>query len=126
MIPETLCFCEKICAFGIERQLDGRKRLSDGNGMSVKERYQEAEVFSLDYEGRGVARVDGKTVFIGGALPGERVTFAIHKRKKAVCRSSGRNGLKPSSDALNQLVAILIHVVAVRSQHVSFGAASLH
>ena len=24
------------------------KRLSDGNGMSVKERYQEAEVFSLD------------------------------------------------------------------------------
>ena len=28
------------------------KRLSDGNGMSVKERYQEAEVFSLDYEGR--------------------------------------------------------------------------
>ena len=24
MIPETLCFCEKICAFGIGRQSNGR------------------------------------------------------------------------------------------------------
>ena len=61
-------------------------RLRGGNGMGVKEQYQETEVFSLDYEGRGVARVDGKTVFIGGALPGERVTFTIHKEKSSLQR----------------------------------------
>jgi len=32
-----------------------------------------AEVESLDLEGRGVARPDGKVTFIAGALPGERV-----------------------------------------------------
>ncbi len=37
---------------------------------------------SLNHEGRGVARVDGKAVFVAGALPGEEVEFvysAIHR-----------------------------------------------
>ncbi|MGN6877013.1 TRAM domain-containing protein, partial [Neisseria sp. P0021.S007] len=41
-----------------------------------------ADVFSLDYEGRGVARVNGKTVFIKGALPTEKVSFRVLKEKK--------------------------------------------
>ena len=36
---------------------------------------------SLDQEGRGVAHVDGKAVFVEGALPGERVDVEILKRK---------------------------------------------
>ena len=42
---------------------------------------REAFVESLDHEGRGVSRVDGKTIFIEGALPGERVSFAPYKVK---------------------------------------------
>jgi 23S rRNA (uracil1939-C5)-methyltransferase len=38
-------------------------------------------VASLDQEGRGIARVDGKAIFIEGALPGEIVTIATLKRK---------------------------------------------
>ena len=38
-------------------------------------------VESLDQEGRGVARRDGKAVFIEGALPGEVVTCSVHRRK---------------------------------------------
>ena len=38
-------------------------------------------VESLDQEGRGVARRDGKAIFIEGALPGESVECAIHRRK---------------------------------------------
>lgn len=30
---------------------------------------------SLDFEGRGVAHLDGKTIFIHGALPFEEVRF---------------------------------------------------
>ena len=36
---------------------------------------------SLDQEGRGIARIDGKAVFVEGALPQERVTIEIVKRR---------------------------------------------
>jgi len=35
----------------------------------------EATIESLSHEGRGVAHIDGKAVFISGALPGEKVSF---------------------------------------------------
>jgi 23S rRNA (uracil1939-C5)-methyltransferase len=41
----------------------------------------EALVESLDREGRGVARCEGKAVFIEGALPGESVEYAPYLRK---------------------------------------------
>jgi len=36
---------------------------------------------SLDQEGRGVARRDGKAIFIEGALPGEVVTYSSYRKK---------------------------------------------
>jgi 23S rRNA (uracil1939-C5)-methyltransferase len=36
---------------------------------------------SVDFEGKGIARIDGKTVFVEGALAGEEVKIAITKRK---------------------------------------------
>jgi 23S rRNA (uracil1939-C5)-methyltransferase len=39
----------------------------------------ELEVTSLSHDGRGVARHDGKTVFVDGALPGERVVAKRYK-----------------------------------------------
>jgi 23S rRNA (uracil1939-C5)-methyltransferase len=44
---------------------------------------QTVAVESLDHEGQGVAHVDGKVVFIEGALPGETVEIAIRRRKPA-------------------------------------------
>jgi 23S rRNA (uracil1939-C5)-methyltransferase len=38
-------------------------------------------VESLDQEGRGIARRDGKTIFIEGALPGERVSYSPYRKK---------------------------------------------
>ena len=40
-----------------------------------------ATIESLDHEGRGVAHVDGKAIFIEGSLPGEVVEYASHRRK---------------------------------------------
>jgi 23S rRNA (uracil1939-C5)-methyltransferase len=45
---------------------------------------QEGEVVDLTHDGRGVARINGKAVFIDGALPGERVRFRVHKRRRAM------------------------------------------
>ena len=39
------------------------------------------EVDSLDQEGRGIARIEGKAVFVEGALPREEVTITMLKRK---------------------------------------------
>ena len=41
----------------------------------------QATIESLDQEGRGVAHVDGKTIFIDGALPNERVTYQSQQIK---------------------------------------------
>ncbi|MFZ2628495.1 MAG: 23S rRNA (uracil(1939)-C(5))-methyltransferase RlmD [Rugosibacter sp.] len=42
---------------------------------------QTVAIESLDNEGRGIARVDGKVIFIEGALPGEQVEYTSLRRK---------------------------------------------
>lgn len=42
----------------------------------------EVEIESLTHDGRGVARIDGKTVFVAGALPGERARIRYSKRHR--------------------------------------------
>jgi 23S rRNA (uracil1939-C5)-methyltransferase len=41
----------------------------------------DVHIESLDHEARGVGRVDGKVVFVEGALPGEHVSAQIIKKK---------------------------------------------
>jgi len=41
-----------------------------------------ATVESLNYDGRGVAHLDGKAIFIEGALPGEQVRFHYFNRRR--------------------------------------------
>ncbi|BAK75983.1 RNA methyltransferase, TrmA family [Pseudogulbenkiania sp. NH8B] len=40
-----------------------------------------ALIESLDYEGHGVAHVEGKTIFIDGALPYETVSYSSYRKK---------------------------------------------
>ena len=40
-----------------------------------------AQIESLDREGRGVAHVDGKAIFVDGALPGETVVYSVYRKK---------------------------------------------
>jgi 23S rRNA (uracil1939-C5)-methyltransferase len=57
--------------------------MSEANPMSEASPIDlSLRVDSLDLEGQGIARrPDGKVVFIEGALPGERVTVQVHRRK---------------------------------------------
>lgn len=59
---------------------------------------QWAEVFSLDYEGRGVARCNGKTVFITGALPKEKVCYRITRSKKQFDEAEAVAILNPAAE----------------------------
>ncbi len=56
----------------------------------------EAIIESLDHEGRGIAHVDGKAIFIEGALPGERVTYSSY-RKKPSYEQAGVDSIQKAS-----------------------------
>ncbi len=56
-----------------------------------------ADIESLDHEGRGVAHVSGKAIFIEGALPGERVSYTAFRRKPTFENAHADAILKASS-----------------------------
>ena len=51
------------------------RRSKNRNKLPEIAEIKHATIESLDQEGRGVAHVDGKTIFIDGALPNEKVTY---------------------------------------------------
>jgi 23S rRNA (uracil1939-C5)-methyltransferase len=56
-----------------------------------------ASIESLDNEGRGVAHVDGKVIFIEGALPGELVEYSSYRKKPKFERAQTLKVVKASS-----------------------------
>jgi len=51
---------------------------------------------SLDHEGRGVGHVDGKTIFVEGALPGEWVRYSSYRKKPDFEQAQASEILKSS------------------------------
>lgn len=51
---------------------------------------------SLDHEARGITRLDGKTIFVEGALPGEQVEFVSFRTKPSFEVASTERILKAS------------------------------
>ncbi|WP_263769240.1 23S rRNA (uracil(1939)-C(5))-methyltransferase RlmD [Propionivibrio soli] len=51
---------------------------------------------SLDHEARGITRLEGKTVFVEGALPGERVEYVAFRKKPTFDVAHTTRVLKPS------------------------------
>ena len=66
---------------------------------------REAEVVDLAHDGRGVARHEGKTIFVEGALPGERVRLRIFKRRRAFDEALLVEILAPSPDRVEPACA---------------------
>lgn len=60
----------------------------------------EAVVESLSHDGKGVCRVDGKTIFVSGALAGERVRFSFRPHKKSYDEGNVIEILEASPDRI--------------------------
>jgi 23S rRNA (uracil1939-C5)-methyltransferase len=58
---------------------------------------QTYQIESLDQEGRGIARRDGKTIFIEGALTGETVTASVYRKKPSYENANVQTLLHASS-----------------------------
>ena len=56
-----------------------------------------AIIESLDHEGRGVTHVEGKVIFVEGALPGEEVEYSSYKRKPSYEQASATRILSASA-----------------------------
>jgi 23S rRNA (uracil1939-C5)-methyltransferase len=61
-------------------------------------RVETAQIVDLAHDGRGVARVEGKTVFIDDALPGERVEWSRSKRGRNFDEGRLERVLVPAAD----------------------------
>ncbi len=58
----------------------------------------EAHIESLAQDGRGVSHIDGKQVFIHGALPGERVSFVYERKRRHLDEGGVHQVLRPSPE----------------------------
>lgn len=58
----------------------------------------DANIESLSHEGRGVAHIDGKAIFIDGALPGEQVRFRYTRRQRRFDNGVVTEVIKASAD----------------------------
>ncbi len=78
---------------------------------------QPVSVESLDQEGRGVAHVDGKVVFIEGALPGETVTYSPYRKKPTYEFATLQSVLKASALRTNPRCAFFGRCGGCSLQH---------
>ncbi len=81
-----------------------------------------ASIESLDQEGRGVAHVDGKVIFIEGALPFEQVRFLSHHVKATYELATTVEVLKPSSQRVTPRCEVYGVCGGCAMQHLEFSA----
>lgn len=55
-----------------------------------------ATIVDLTHDGEGVADIDGRRVFVAGALPGERVEIALRKRRRKLLEADLVRVVEPS------------------------------
>lgn len=59
-----------------------------------------ADIVAMSHEGRGIAHVDERTVFVHGALAGEQVRFEYTKRRRSVAEGRVLEVLRPAPERI--------------------------
>ncbi|MFD0675966.1 MULTISPECIES: 23S rRNA (uracil(1939)-C(5))-methyltransferase RlmD [unclassified Paenibacillus] len=90
-------------------------------GLPVEKNSEyEAEIVGIGHEGEGVGRVGGFTLFIQGALPGERVLVKVMKLKKQYGYAKLLKILEPSPDRVAAPCPIYKQCGGCQLQHLSY------
>ncbi|MDT8404878.1 23S rRNA (uracil(1939)-C(5))-methyltransferase RlmD [Sulfuriflexus sp.] len=85
-----------------------------------------ATIESLSHEGRGVAHLDGKAVFIDNALPGEEVRFVYTSQRKAFDQGRAVDIITPSPDRVEPACPHFLVCGGCSLQHMSAPAQVAH
>jgi 23S rRNA (uracil1939-C5)-methyltransferase len=81
-----------------------------------------ATIESLDHEGRGVAHVDGKAIFIEGALPGEVVEYSSYRKRASFEQATTVRVIKFSPQRATPRCAFFGTCGGCSTQHAELGA----
>ena len=84
------------------------------------------DVERLSHDGRGVAHLDGKIVFIDGALPGEQVVFSFTQQHGQFDEGAALEILRASADRVAPLCAHAERCGGCSLQHLSPAAQLAH
>lgn len=99
-----------------------RRNRNQSRQSATPQPIQTALIESLDQEGRGVAHVEGKTIFIDGALPQERVTYQSHHVKQTFEVANTIQVLKQSNQRVKPQCKHFGICGGCKLQHLDFAA----
>ena len=92
-------------------------------GLPVRtNEYYEAQIIGIGHEGEGVGRVDGFTLFVPGALPGERVRVQVGKLKKQFGYARLVEVLERSADRVEPPCTVYDSCGGCQLQHLDYAA----
>lgn len=87
-----------------------------------KNQEYEITIEDLGNNGEGIGRIEGYTVFVEGALPGERVRVLMVKTKKHYGYGKFREILEPSPDRITPVCPVAEKCGGCQLQHLSYEA----
>jgi len=99
-----------------------RKRRNKSQAENVPVPILTAVIESLDQEGRGVTHYEGKTIFVDGALPGEKVTFQSQRIKPSYEVANVVEVLKQSNQRVTPKCPHFGICGGCKLQHLDFAA----
>ena len=99
-----------------------RKRRNKSSADLALSPVLNAVIESLDQEGRGVTHLDGKTIFIDGALPQEKVSFRSHRIKPSYEVANAIDVLKQSNQRVTPKCPHFGLCGGCKLQHLDAGA----
>ncbi len=86
------------------RKAEKRKDQRLGTERLASERTEVVTIFDMSEDGQGIGRTEeGLTLFVGGAVPGDRVRARITKEKKRYAFAETEEILTPSPDRIDSL-----------------------
>lgn len=88
----------------------------------VKNNHYELDIVNLGANGEGIGRIDGYTLFVRGAIPGDRITVKVIKTKKNYGFGIVADILEPSPDRTEPICPVARRCGGCSLQHMSYEA----